>query len=94
MLTSLTELAQTTALMTGVYAALAIPVLLLAPAEEWARPRPVVAVAGRVRALVESGSVDPLLILLASVRAVTRDAVLNAAALFLLLCTTPKGATS
>lgn len=93
-MTSLAELARIAALMTGVYAALAAPVLLLAPAEVWAWPRPVAAVSSQVHAVLEAGAVDPLLILVATVRAAARDAVLNAAALVLLLTTSPKGATS
>ncbi|MFJ8995549.1 hypothetical protein ACIRQH_34735 [Streptomyces sp. NPDC102279] len=42
--------------------------------------------------LVESGRLDPLLIDLANARLAVRDAVLDAAALVLLLTTSPKGA--
>lgn len=42
--------------------------------------------------LVESGRLDPLLIAIAVIRTATRDALLDAAALVLLLTTRPKGA--
>lgn len=52
-------------------------------------PRPALA------RLVESGRVDQLLIAVVAVRAAVRDALLDAAALVLLLTTSPqKGATS
>lgn len=44
-----------------------------------------------VRDFVESGRVDPLLVAVASVRFVAREFARDAAALLILLCTSPKG---
>lgn len=47
---------------------------------------------GVLSRLVESGRVDALLVAIAAVKAAARDAALDTAALFILLCTSPKGA--
>ena len=94
---SLVELVRLASLMTAVYAAGAGLVLLLAPAEVWSWPHPV----ATVRSALESGAVDPLLIAIANVlyglhaaAAATREFGRDAAALLILLCTSPKGAMS
>ncbi len=92
---SLAELVRWASLMTAVYAAGAGVVLLLAPAEVWAWPHPVAA----VRRALESGVFDPLLIAVANALydaragvAAFREFGRDAAALLILLCTSPKGA--
>ncbi|MEU5593072.1 hypothetical protein [Streptomyces sp. NPDC020298] len=71
----------------GGYAAMSVPFFLLVDADRSDfDPRPAVS------QLVESGRVDPLLIAVFNAKAAVRDAALDAAALLILLTTTPKGA--
>lgn len=91
---TLAELLRMASLMTAVYAAGAGLVLLLAPAEVWERPHPLVA----ARSVLESGVFDLLLIAVANVlfaaraaAAVSREFARDVAALFVLLTTSPKG---
>ena len=98
---SLAEWAQMAFLSAAVYAAVMSPLLFLGGAEVWAWPRPLVAAVDRVHAVVESGAVDPLLIVVGpvwasarAVAAIAREFARDAAALLILLCTSPKGAMS
>ncbi|MGQ4350507.1 hypothetical protein [Streptomyces sp. SAS_275] len=85
---SLAEWAEALLLALSLYSAGAALVFLIcdADASDFDPRRP-------LAALLNSGRVDPLLIAIVSARTAVRDAVLDAAALVLLLTTSPNGAT-
>jgi hypothetical protein len=94
--TTASEWAQMVSLAVGIYAAASAPYFLLVDAEVWRWPRPLVVAVDRARPLVwdavRSDAVYPLLREWDNARHAVRELWRDAAALVLLLTTSPKGA--
>jgi hypothetical protein len=92
------EWAQMVSLSVGLYAAASAPYFLLVDAERWAWPRPLTAAVDAARPVVWDGvrseAVYPLLREFDNARHTVRELGRDAAALVLLLTTSPKGALS
>ncbi|MEV4232745.1 hypothetical protein AB0J81_37915 [Streptomyces bobili] len=82
--TTASEWAQMVSLSAGLYAALSTPYFLLVEAEVWAWPRPLVAVADRVKPAVERVG-DRVLVEAVNARYALRETALWVAALLMLL---------